>query len=221
MGTTAATAATPAPTPATDTLPGVESDAELLERLRAGDDKAFVLLVGRYHRQLVGVARTLVANDAVAEEAVQDTWWAVVRGVERFEGRSSFRTWLFRILANRARSALAQEYRSGSVGSGGSEATGAAALRFDDQGNWIVPVEPWEQDAVDRLDAASRSAALVACLAGLPARQRAVVELRDVAGLPGDEVCELLGISPANQRVLLHRGRSALRAALASEMGGA
>lgn len=220
MSTTLGAAATPRSAPATDTLREVESDAELLERLRAGDEKAFVLLVGRYNQQLVRVARTLVGNDAVAEEAVQDTWSGVVRGVERFEGRSSFRTWLFRILANRARSALAHEYRTGSLGAGAVGATTAGAPGFDDHGNWIVPVEPWEQDAVDRLDAAARSAVLVACLAGLPARQRAVVELRDVAGLRGDEVCDLLGITPENQRVLLHRGRSALRAALASEMGG-
>lgn len=196
------------------TLRGVESDAELLERLRQGDEKAFVVLVGRYHGPMLRLARTLVANEAVAEEAVQETWSGVVRGIERFEGRSSVKTWLFRILVNRTRSALAQEYRSGASRDPGQALDPAC---FDERGSWVVPVEPWEDDAVDRLDASARSATIRCSLEGLPTRQRAVVELRDIAGLSGDEVSDLLGISRGNQRVLLHRARNALRAALESE----
>lgn len=192
----------------------MDSDGDLVERLRAGDEKAFVILVGRYHGMLSRLARTLVANEAVAEEAVQDTWSGVVRGIERFEGRSSLKTWLSRILVNRSRSALAREFRGGALGDVGPALDPAS---FDDGGRWAGPVTPWEEDVVDRLDAAARSDALWSALERLPGRQRAVVELRDVAGLSGDEVSDLLGISPGNQRVLLHRGRHALRSALESQ----
>ena len=112
---------------------------ELLGRLRDGDEEAFVMLVGRYHQPMLRVARSMVSSEAVAEEAVQDTWLAVVRGIERFEGRSSFKTWLFHILANRVRSAATREQRSAPVES--PHAVDPA--RFDAHGQWADPLERW------------------------------------------------------------------------------
>jgi RNA polymerase sigma-70 factor (ECF subfamily) len=193
----------------------VETDSELLDRLRAGDEGAFVLLVDRYHQPMVRFARSLVPSHEVAEEAVQDTWVGVVRGIERFEGRSSFKTWLFGILANRARSAGSSEYRHLSVEPGPA----VQAAYFDGGGAWAAPVYPWGDEAEARLDAAMYAPFLKAALDGLPERQRQVVLLRDVEGLSSTDVCDVLGISGGNQRLLLHRGRSRLRDALLAAMG--
>jgi RNA polymerase sigma-70 factor, ECF subfamily len=192
------------------TMPFVETDLELLERLRAGDQGAFSLLVGRYERPMLRFARSLVPSPSVAEEAVQDTWMAVVRGIDRFEGRSSFKTWLFRVLTNRARSAGLSEQRH--VSPEGGRAVDRS--RFDAGGQWAEPVEPWVDQSVERLDAAKWSGVLRDALETLPARQRQVVLLRDVEGLTSAEVCDVLGTSPGNARLLLHRGRNGLREAL-------
>ncbi|MGA8725852.1 MAG: sigma-70 family RNA polymerase sigma factor [Acidimicrobiales bacterium] len=189
-------------------------DAHLIEGARAGDEQAFVRLVERYQGPLVRLARAYVPTDAVAEEAVQETWMGVVRGIDRFEGRSSFKTWLFRILVNRARSAGAREPRDIPLDQHGRS---VPPERFDDRGAWAHPIEPWEQSD-DRLVAASWSKSLVAALAQLPPRQREVVLLRDVEGLESGEVCDVLGITEGNQRVLLHRGRSRLRGTLENEL---
>jgi RNA polymerase sigma-70 factor, ECF subfamily len=189
-------------------------DAQLLEGARAGDEQAFVTLVERYQGPLRRLARTYVPTDAVAEEAVQETWMGVVRGIDRFEGRSSFKTWLFRILVNRARSAGAREPRDVPLDQQGPS---VPAARFDGRGAWVHPIEPWEQSD-DRLVAESWSKALVAALSQLPPRQREVVLLRDVEGLESTEVCNALGITEGNQRVLLHRARSRLRGTLESEL---
>jgi RNA polymerase sigma-70 factor (ECF subfamily) len=199
------------------TIRAVETDAELLERLRAGDEGAFILLVERYEQPMLRFARSLVPNRAVAEEAVQDTWIGVVRGIEHFEGRSSLKTWLFRILANRARSAGSIEYRHLPVEPG--RAVDAAS--FDESGSWAAPVAPWGEESDARLDAATWAPTLKAALDGLPDRQRQVVLLRDVEGLTGSDVCDVLGISAGNQRILLHRGRNRLREALLDAMGEA
>ena len=193
----------------------MESDTELLARLRDGDEAAFTTLVGRYQGSLLRVARTFVPNDAVAEEVVQDTWMGVVRGIDRFEGRSSFKTWLFRILVNRARTSGVREHRSVPLD---PTEPAVGADRFDGGGAWTEPVTPWEADVDERLSAASWAPALRTAIDGLPDRQRDVVLLRDVEGLTGAEVCEVLGISEGNQRVLLHRGRSRLRTALETEL---
>jgi RNA polymerase sigma-70 factor (ECF subfamily) len=193
----------------------MESDDELLARLRNGDESAFLALVGRYNASLIRLARTFVPSDAVAEEAVQDTWLGVVRGVDRFEGRSSFKTWLFRILVNRARTAGVREHRHVPVDP--SEPT-VHPDRFDRSGSWAEPVAPWEPDVDDRLVAATWGPALFAAVDALPERQREVVVLRDVEGLASTDVCAVLGITEGNQRVLLHRGRSRLRAALDTEL---
>ena len=201
--------------PAGPTLRPVETDVELLGRLRAGDEEAFVTLVARYQGAMLRLARSFVPSQAVAEEAVQDTWMGVVRGVEGFEGRSSFKTWLFRILVNRARSAGSREQSHAPLGAGG----GVPASCFDGQGRWREPVEPWNDDSDDRLDARALTAVLRAALDDLPPRQRQVVVLRDVEGLTSDDTCAVLGISAGNQRILLHRGRSRLRDVLAGELG--
>lgn len=192
-----------------------DSDEVLLERLRGGDESAFLALVTRYHASMIRVARGFVPNAAVAEEVVQDTWIGVVRGVERFEGRSSLKTWLFRILVNRARTAGVREHRTDTFD---PTEPAVAPDRFDATGAWAEPVVPWESDTDDRLVAATWGPALRAALDGLPDRQRDVVVLRDVEGLSSDDVCDVLGISAGNQRVLLHRARSRLRAELESEL---
>lgn len=199
-------------------LRAVESDTELLElleRLRAGDEAAFVTMVGRYHSSLVRVARAYVPSDAVAEEAVQETWMGVVRGIDRFEGRSSFKTWLFRILVNRARSLGSLEQRTMPLE---DPEPAVDPSRFGPNGAWSRPPQSWESAVDDRLVAQSWLPCLQTALEELPPRQREVVVLRDVEGMPCDEVCDVLGISQGNQRVLLHRGRSRLRSQLEGEM---
>jgi RNA polymerase sigma-70 factor (ECF subfamily) len=196
-------------------LRDVEADTSLVDRLREGDEAAFVTLVGRYHQPMVRLARSMVSSEAVAEEAVQDTWLGVVRGIERFEGRSSFKTWLFRILVNRARTAGAREERLAPLDSGAA----VAEARFDAGGQWANPVEQWRTEFDDRLEAAVWAPILKEALEQLPARQRTVVVLRDVEGLSSDEVCGVLGVSAGNQRILLHRGRTRMREILDGAMG--
>ncbi len=201
-----------------DAAPGaLDPDAELLAQLRAGEEQAFVALVARHHSAMIHLARSFVPSTAIAEEVVQDTWVAVLRGLERFEGRSSFKTWLLRILVNRARSTGVREHRSIAV----ADATPAVdRSRFDASGAWMAPPEHWVEDSDNRLLAAGLAEQIQQSLEQLPSRQREVVMLRDVDGLSGEEVCEALEISEANQRVLLHRGRSRLRAALELQLGG-
>src|SRR5688572_4225980 len=162
---------------------------------------------------MLRLARTMVPSQAVAEEVVQDTWLGVVRGVETFEGRSSLRTWLFRILVNRARSTGVREHR---ITSADPE---VLADRFDRGGAWASPPDPWVDQADDRLDARELAGRVSACLDRLPDGQRQVVVLRDVEGLGAPEVGAVLGITDGNQRVLLHRGRTAVRQLLAEGMG--
>src|SRR5688500_115216 len=163
-------------------------EVELVERLRAGDEAAFAAVVRAHHAPLCRLARSFVGSDAIAEEVVQDTWLAVVRGVDRFEGRSSLRTWFFHILVNRARTTATRERRSDS----GADPD---ADRFDGVGVWSSPPVPWSEQVDDRL-AAERTAALARdLLETLPDAQRQVVVLRDVEGLTAAEVAELLGLS--------------------------
>jgi RNA polymerase sigma-70 factor, ECF subfamily len=201
---------------------GQDTDSELLTALRAGDERAFVMLVRRHHAAMLRLACSFVPNVAVAEEVVQDTWIGVLRGIGGFEGRSSFRTWLFRILVNRARTAGVREGRTIAVGDsatlGESEAA-VAASRFDGGGSWLSPPEQWIEEADDRLEASKLADFIRAAVQGLPDRQRQVVTLRDIEGLTSEEVCGVLEISEGNQRVLLHRGRSRLRQAVEAGFG--
>ncbi len=180
---------------------------ELLTRLRAGDEDAFVALVALHQEPMLRLARSMVPSRAVAEEAVQDTWMGVVRGIDRFEGRSTLKTWLFSILVNRARTAGVVEHRQAPADPGRS----VDPSRFDGNGAWAEPVERWTEDTDARIDAAAWTPLLKSALDELPPRQRQVVLLRDVEGLTGTEVCDILGVSPGNQRLLLHRGRNQLR----------
>jgi RNA polymerase sigma-70 factor (ECF subfamily) len=191
-----------------------DADATLLDDLRSGDEAAFATLVGRYHPRLLRFAESLLPSRAVAEEVVQDTWLGVVRGIHRFEARSTVKTWLFRILINRARSAGAHEVRTLPLDDDVLDG------RFAASGAWSEPPELWS-DAVDARVVADKLAGRVReCLPRLPDAQRQVLMLRDIEGLDGEEVCDVLGLSPGNQRVLLHRARTRLRAMLAVEMGG-
>jgi len=170
--------------------------------------------VASYQQPMVRLACSMVHSQQVAEEAVQDTWIGVVRGFERFEGRSSFKTWLFRILVNRVRSAGSREPTDPSI----ETIQAVDPRRFDGEGQWADPVEHWTQASEDRLDAAAWVPILKSALDKLPERQRQVVLLRDVEGLSNDEACAVLGISVGNQRILLHRGRTRLREVLDAQI---
>jgi RNA polymerase sigma-70 factor (ECF subfamily) len=190
----------------------VDGDEVLVDRLRAGDESAFVELVRRYQPRLLRVADATVGRGSVAQEVTQDTWLAVFKGIDRFEGRSSFKSWLFSILLNRARSAARREDRAGRPDSTIGEE------RFDANGTWAEPPEPWADRAVDRLVAAQLSTRVHDLLAVLPEAQRQVVVLTDVEEVPPSEVASMLGLTEGNRRVLLHRGRARLRQLLAAEM---
>ncbi|HEX2117746.1 MAG TPA: RNA polymerase sigma factor [Acidimicrobiales bacterium] len=191
-------------------------DAELVTRLRAGDEDAFRFLVERYHSSLLRLAQTMVPSRAVAEEVVQDTWLGLLRGIKGFEGRSSLRTWLFHVLVNRARSTGAHERRPTTGTTAGSTVDPS---RFGPQGNWADPPVPWPEEVDDRLVARQLADRIRPRIGELPELQRQVVTLRDLEGLSAPEVCSLLDISEGNQRVLLHRARARLRSMLENEMG--
>jgi RNA polymerase sigma-70 factor, ECF subfamily len=190
----------------------MEHDADLVRRLQDGDESAFVELVDRYQLQLLRLAHATVGNRAVAEEVTQDTWLAVIRGIERFEGRSSLRTWLYRVLLNRARSAAGKERRAG-------RADDHLEERFGRDGHWDTPPVEWADQVDDAVVAAELARRVQVLLPRLPDSQRQVVILHDVEHLEPDEINSMLGITDGNQRVLLHRARTRLRAMLAAEMG--
>jgi RNA polymerase sigma-70 factor (ECF subfamily) len=197
------------------------SDEQTVAALRAGDERTFRELFARTYPMLKRVARSYVASDAVAEEIVQDTWMAVVTGIDRFEGRSALGTWIFSILTNQAKTHSVREKRAlplSSVGPGDAAEPAVDPDRFqtDDDawpGHWATPPRPWQKPERRLLSLEARER-LKAALTQLPDRQRLIVALRDVDGHSAEEVCELLGLSQENQRVLLHRGRSRLRKVL-------
>jgi RNA polymerase sigma-70 factor (ECF subfamily) len=174
------------------------------------------------------VARGFVDSDAVAEEIVQETWTAIITGITRFEGRSALGTWMFSILLNQSKSHMSRERRALPFSSVGGRVDDEPAVdpdRFQKQddawpGHWATPPRPW-QAPERRLMSLEARVHLKQALADLPERQRMIVGLRDVDGLSAEEVCELLDLSQENQRVLLHRGRVRLRAALEEYVGGA
>lgn len=201
-----------------------ESDNTLVEALLAGDEAAFERVVTGYQHRLMRVARLYVRTEAQAHDVVQETWLAVLRGLPKFERRSSFKTWVFHILANRARTHAVREGRLvpfSETDHGGEDGTSEAAW-FDTQGRWAQPPAAWPlQDPEAMVLGAEAREAMMRAIANLPDGQRAVVVLRDVEGLEAAEVCNVLQISETNQRVLLHRGRTKLRAALAGVLGRA
>jgi len=208
------TAPRPEPTRAPD------QDAHLLAALRAGDEAAFAALVTRYHASLKRVARAYVSTDAVAEEVVQETWLAAIAGLERFEQRASLKTWLFHILANKAKTRGVRERRSvpfaSLAGAGDEPAVPPERFQGDGDawpGHWATPPRPWE-DPERRLQSLEARERLRAAIGALPDVQQAVLTLRDVEGLEADEVCRLLDLSDGNQRVILHRARARVRTVL-------
>jgi RNA polymerase sigma-70 factor (ECF subfamily) len=192
------------------------TDEDLVRRLRSGDESAFTELINAYHPSLVRLAQSFVSSRAVAEEVAQDTWLAVLKGIDGFEGRSSLKTWVFHILANRARSTGAREQRTTPVDLG--DEGSVDRRRFDETGTWSDPPAHWSDEIIERLSSGPLFAQVQAAVSQLPESQRAVVTLRDLDGLSSKEVCDVLGISEGNQRVLLHRGRSRIRAIFEDEV---
>jgi RNA polymerase sigma-70 factor (ECF subfamily) len=189
-----------------------DEDAELLRSLRAGDEGAYMALVDKYGPSLLRVAMMYVPSRAVAEEVVADTWLAVVTGLERFEGRSSLKTWLFRILTNKAKTRGRREARSRPFSSfdGDEDGTAVDVDRFACDGRWVAPPRGVPEE---RLLAGEARRVVDEAIAALPPNQRAVITLRDVEGLSAEEACNVLGVSETNQRVLLHRARAKVRSA--------
>jgi RNA polymerase sigma-70 factor (ECF subfamily) len=202
-------------------------DAVLVDALRTRDEAAFGWILDRYSPELRRAARMYVATDAHADDVVQETWLAVIKGIDRFEGRSSVKTWIHRILMNIARTRGVRESRALPFASApGALAEGADPTfpteRFrppgdpEWPGHWVSFPFDWEHQPEHRLLAGETLALVGAALQDLPAGQREVLTLRDVNGWSSAEVCDALGVSEANQRVLLHRGRARIRSALES-----
>jgi RNA polymerase sigma-70 factor (ECF subfamily) len=190
-------------------------DHALVERLRAGDEAAFAAVVDRYDRQLRRLARTFVRTDALADDVVQETWLAVLRGIDRFEERSSLKTWIFRILVNRARTRAVREARqvpfSSLATAEDQEGPAVDPSAFNADGTWASPPARLDVEPETRLLAGELRGRLAEVVDTLPEQQRTVILLRDVAGLDGPEVADALGISEGNQRVILHRARTRVR----------
>ncbi len=192
-----------------------QDERALVARLREGDEAAFTALIERYHGPLRRLARTFVSSDAAADEVVQDTWVAVLDGLAGFEERASVKTWIFRILVNRARTKGEREARSvpvSALGSGDDTESAVDPGRFDDRGMWSAPPDKWDANTPEKLLLEREAIAeLEIAIRELPERQRQVVVLRDALGWTAEEVCNVLGVEETNQRVLLHRARSRLR----------
>ena len=198
-------------------------DARMVAALRAGDERAFALLVESLGPSLKRLARTLVPA-AFVDEVVQDAWLGVINGIDRFEGRSSLKTWVFRIVANRAKTRAIREARTVPFSSFAPDDEGPSVdpSRFLPDGryahHWATPPQSWNAPE-DRLLAAETLDVVKEAIAALPPAQRAVIALRDVDGWTSAEVCEALDLSEGNQRVLLHRARTRVRAALDAHLG--
>jgi RNA polymerase sigma-70 factor (ECF subfamily) len=205
-------------------------DLALVRALRAGDERAFASLVEGYYSSLLRLAMTFVGSRAVAEEVVQETWLGVLRGLDRFEGRSSLKTWIFRILTNTAKTRAQREGRSipfsSLAGEGGSEESAVEPERFLEQGHpvwgghWDTYPRSWDEIPENRLMSKETRERIETAIETLPPNQRTVIRLRDVEGFSSEEVCVVLRISEANQRVLLHRARSKVRAAIEQYLEG-
>lgn len=205
---------------------GSFDDVAFLDRLRAGDEAAYRRLVRRFHGSLVGVAAGIVGSRAQAEEVVQDTWLAVFSAIGKFEGRSSLASWLFTITMNRARTRVVREGRmvpfsSFSEGSDGEE-RGVDPAQFLPDGHWAEKPALWDELDPERVVGGRQLWVVVQeVIERMPAGQRAVIVMRDIEGVEAEQVCALLEISPENQRVLLHRARGRVRAAIDAVIGGA
>jgi RNA polymerase sigma-70 factor, ECF subfamily len=212
------------------------TDALLVEALRARDESAFEHLLTTWSRSMLRLARSFVSSEASAEEVVQDTWLAVLTGIDDFQGRSTLRTWVYRILVNTAKKRGVRESRTvpwTSLQPGGEDlepSIDPASFRGSDDpypGHWQPGAGPTRWHSATSTASTESSvlthevrAELRTALSSLPDRQRIVVTLRDVLGHTSDEVCEMLDVSVANQRVLLHRGRARLRELLDGYLAG-
>jgi RNA polymerase sigma-70 factor (ECF subfamily) len=198
-------------------------DAALVQALRDGDEAAFAGLVEELTGPLMRLALAHVPSRAIAEEVVADTWEAVLTGIDRFEGRSALRTWIFQILLNKARTLGVREKRTlpfAYFRRRAEEGTGEPAVeperfhrRGADRGGWARPPIDWG-DPAEKLASDEARDVMLRAIAGLPPRQRDVLALRDIQGYSAEEARNALGVSETNQRVLLHRARSKVRAAL-------
>jgi len=200
--------------------PATDADAALVARLRDGDESAFAELIDLYGATMLRVAQMYVRDRATAEEVVQETWLAVLNGIERFEGRSSLKTWLFRILTNRAKTRGEREGRmlpfSALAGAGEEDEQAVDPDRFlgpdsAEPGAWAAPPRAWPQDKILQKETLG---VIQMAIEDLPDAQREVIRLRDVEGWTPMEVADALEITDGNQRVLLHRARSKVRAKL-------
>lgn len=206
---------------ATSPTPALAEDSAVVAALRRGDEAVFAMLVNAYSTSLLRLAQDFVRTRAVAEEVVQETWLAVLNGIDRFEGRSTFKTWLYRILVNKAKTRGVREARTvpfSALAPEGEDDPVVPEDRFrgaDDQwpGHWLTPPRALDTVPEQRLLATEARGRIAEALETLPDSQRVVVTLRDIAGWESDEVCDALGLTEGNQRVLLHRGRAKLRAA--------
>lgn len=195
------------------------ADLETIAALKAGDERVFADLVRRYQPMMLRVARMYVKTQSAAEEVVQETWLGVIRGLDRFEGRSSLKTWIFRILINQAKTRGVRDQRStpfSSLGDGDS-APAVDPSAFGADGWWNAHPGAWSELPEERLFGKETIAAVRDAISELPERQQEVIVMRDLLGLDGDEVSEALGLTAGNQRVLLHRARAKVRAALEKE----
>jgi RNA polymerase sigma-70 factor, ECF subfamily len=203
----------------------MDEDAQLIEGLRAGDEAAFAALLQKYGAGMLRVAQMFAPSRAVAEEVVQEAWVGVLKGIDRFEGRSSLKTWLFRIVSNIAKTRGVREARSVPFSALADDQDDAAVAqerflgdgeRFP--GHWAVPPSSWAGVPEARLLSAETMDVIRRELGRLPPTQRAVLELRDIEGLSAEEVCNALDLTETNGRVLLHRARAKVRAALEEYM---
>ena len=204
-----------------------DPDAALVERLSAGEQAAFAELVERYSGALMRLARVYVPSQAVAEEVVQETWLGVLRGLERFERRSSFRTWVFQIALNQARTRGERERRTIPFASLADHEVSGDGPAVDPERflgadhdrwphHWATPPRRWDESPERHAESAETLARVREAIERLPPVQRVVITLRDVYGCESAEVCNALDVSETNQRVLLHRARSRVRAELES-----
>ena len=206
---------------AADHVRSPAEERDLLARLLARDAAAFTTLVRTHHDSLVRLALVYVGNHAVAEEVAQETWMRMLAALPEFEGRSSLRTWIFRICTNAALTRAEREARSSPFSTLHDEdEPEVEPHRFKASGMWADPPHAWRADTPEKiLQRAEAIACIEQTLDVLPPAQRAVVLLRDVEGLDAAEVCNILRVSESNERVLLHRGRSKIRRALEKLLG--
>ena len=196
-------------------------DAERVLALLGGDTEAFTRLVDEHHDTMLRVARAMLRDAAVAEEVVQETWLAVLDGLGTFEGRSSLRTWMFRILSNRAFTRAKREGRSIPFSAfKGDDDEPVEAERFDATGHWVDPPDRWRETPERLVGDREVLDRIAIAIDRLPERQRTVIVLRDVNGWSSDEVRNALDLSETNQRVLLHRARTKVRAHLDTWLKG-